>query len=513
MDQHHHALLTPAEITQADRIAVSLGESSFALMERAGRAVADAACRMLRRPAEVLVLCGPGNNGGDGFVAARILRERGHQVTLSLLGRADSLGDDAAVAAGRWAGEMVDFPLQAIGSYELIVDALFGAGLNRPLTGDAQSWVEASNRSGCPILSVDVPSGLSGTSGCAEGAVMQAMRTITFFRLKPGHLLLPGRELCGDVELAQIGIPADEVFARQATHRFRNDPDLWRASWPRHGLASHKFERGAIAVLAGGLDGVGAPRLSARAAMRIGAGLATILCKPEALSAHASRGPDALMQRPVARSDDLAAFFRDRRVAAALAGPALGLDDEASARLDRIIEQPLPIVLDADALTLVARRPERARSLLSRGAATVLTPHEGEFKRLFEGEANITDEPSKIERARRAAQLSGSIVVYKGADTVIADPYGRAIVNATGSAALATAGAGDVLAGVITGLLAQGMPAFEAASAAVWLHGKAGENLGIGLIADDLPESIAEAAKACIGHEKARPEGRARLTP
>lgn len=513
MDQHHHALLTPAEIAQADRIAVSLGDSSFALMEHAGRAVADAACRMLPRPAEILVLCGPGNNGGDGFVAARILRERGHRVTLSLLGSADSLGGDAAVAAGRWAGQMVDFPLQAVGTYELIVDALLGAGLNRPLTGDAQAWVEASNRSGRPILSVDVPSGLSGASGCAEGAVMQARRTITFFRLKPGHLLLPGRELCGVVELAQIGIPAKEVFAQQAPHRFRNDPDLWHASWPRHGLASHKFERGAVAVLAGGLDGVGAPRLAARAAMRIGAGLATILCRPEALSAHASRGPDALMQRPIAGPDDIVAFFHGRRVAAGLAGPALGLDDEAAAMLDQMIEQPLPIVLDADALTLIARQPERVRSLLSRGAATVLTPHEGEFKRLFGKKADIAVEPSKIERARKAAQVSGSIVVYKGADTVIADPDGRAIVNATGNAALATAGAGDVLAGVITGLLAQGMPAFEAASAAVWLHGKAGEDLGIGLIADDLPEAIAEVAKGCIGHEKARPEGRARLTP
>jgi hydroxyethylthiazole kinase-like uncharacterized protein yjeF len=271
---------------------------------------------------------------------------------------------------------------------------------------------------------------------------------------------------------------------------FANDLPLWREAWPRHGMEAHKFQRGALAVAAGGVGGVGAPRLSARAALRIGAGLATILCAPSALVAHASRGPDALMQRSVADGTVISEVLADRRVAAVLAGPALGLDERASGIVRAILACDRPIVLDADALTLLAASPQDAALLSGRGHACVLTPHEGEFQRLFGREPAIAAEASKLERARKAAGQSGAIVVYKGADTVIATPDGRAAINHTGSAALGTAGSGDVLAGLIAGLLAQGMPAFEAACAAVWLHGRAGEKLGFGLIADDLPEAI-----------------------
>jgi hydroxyethylthiazole kinase-like uncharacterized protein yjeF len=323
---------------------------------------------------------------------------------------------------------------------------------------------------------------------------VRATETVTFFRLKPGHLLQPGRDLCGQVTLADIGTVLDAV----APTAFANRPGLWSGHLPRHGSGTHKFARGAVAVLAGGVSGVGAPRLSGRAALRIGAGLATIFCAPAALMAHAARGPDALMQRSLADEAGLAQLLEDRRWAAVLAGPALGLDGRGRLLVGALLASDRPLVLDADALTILAADRAMLSALRARGPATVLTPHEGEFRRLFGAHPEVDREPSKLERARKAAALSGAIVVYKGADTVIACPDGRAAINATGSSALATAGAGDVLAGMIAGLVAQGMPAFEAACAAVSLHGSAGERLGFGLIADDLPEAVPPLLRALL---------------
>ncbi|MCA0419569.1 MAG: NAD(P)H-hydrate dehydratase, partial [Proteobacteria bacterium] len=374
---------------------------------------------------------------------------------------------------------------------DIVVDALFGAGLTRPLSGVFAEAAALLNDMGRPVIAVDIPSGVSGDTGRADGIAVKASETVTFFRLKPGHLLQPGRSLCGPVTVADIGIPTRTALEAVGSTAFRNDLALWRRAWPAHAAEAHKFRRGAVAVLAGGVAGVGAPRLSARAALRIGAGLATILCEPEALPVHAARGPDALMQRAVADRGALEAFLRERRVSAVLVGPALGLDRRAEDLMRAVIGSDLPAVLDADALTALAGFSNGGAVLLrDRGGETVLTPHEGEFQRLFGKAPTIASEASKLERARKAAALSGAVVVYKGSDTVIAAPDGCAAINETGSAALATAGSGDVLAGLIAGLLAQGMPAFEASCAAVWLHGLAGERLGMGLIADDLPEAI-----------------------
>jgi len=476
----------------ADRAAIADGTTGATLMERAGRAVADAVSRRLRLGEPVLVICGPGHNGGDGFVAARLLRERGLRVTLALDGDRDALRGDAVAAAARWPG-----PVEALGAVEprehaLVVDALYGAGLNRPISGDAALLVARINAAGKPVVAVDVPSGLSGDSGQAAGPVIKAAETVTFFRLKPGHLLYPGRALCGVVTLADIGISPEIAFGPGSVtpRAFRNDAALWRTRFPSHAAETHKYRRGAVLVVAGGLDGVGAPRLSARAALRIGAGLVTIACRPDALAAHAAQGPNAVMQRSYADDADLAALLVDRRPAAIVVGPALGLDAAGRAATMAVLRSPVPAVLDADALTrLSGRVGQLARMAERRGAPCVLTPHEGEFQRLF-GEALGSGSASKLDRARQAARLSGCVIVLKGPDTVIAGPDGIAAINTTGSAALATAGSGDVLAGLIAGLLAQGMPAFEAACAAVHLHGLAGEALGIGLIADDLPEAI-----------------------
>ena len=485
------ALLTTQQMAMADRAAIAAGTPGIELMERAGRAVADAVLGRAGAGSAVTLLCGPGNNGGDGFVAARLLREQGLKVRVVLPGGPDGFRGDAATALQRWAG-----PLEALGTLrdgrsDIFVDALFGAGLTRPLSGAFAEAAGFLNGAGRPVIAVDMPSGVSGDTGRAEGIAVKASETVTFFRLKPGHLLQPGRSLCGPVTVADIGIPARTALDAVGSAAFRNDPALWRPAWPKHDVDTYKFRRGAVAVLAGGIAGVGAPRLSARAALRIGAGLATLLCEPEALPSHAARGPDALMQRAVADRAALEAFLGDRRISAILAGPALGLDQRARDLVRAVIESDRPAVLDADALTVLAGFSDGgARLLGGRNGEAVLTPHEGEFQRLFGQDASIAGEPSKLERARKAAALSGAIVVYKGADTVIAAPDGRAAINTTGSAALATAGSGDVLAGLVAGLLAQGMPAFDASCAAVWLHGLAGERLGMGLIADDLPEAI-----------------------
>lgn len=485
------AVLTTQQMAMADRVAIAAGTPGIELMERAGRAVADTVLKRAAGGGSVTLLCGPGNNGGDGFVAARLLREQGLTVRVVLPGGADGFKGDAAIALERWAGPVE--PLSALGPAQssIFVDALFGAGLTRPLSGAFAEAAALLNDTGCPVIAVDMPSGVSGDTGRSEGVAVRATETVTFFRLKPGHLLQPGRPLCGPVTVADIGIPARAALAAIGPTAFCNAPALWRQAWPEHRADTHKFRRGAVAVLAGGIGGVGAPRLGARAALRIGAGLATILCEPEALAAHATRGPDALMQRAVPDRTVLEAFLRDRRVSAILAGPALGLDRRALDLTSAVIESDRPSVLDADALTALSGLSDGgARRLHARRGETVLTPHEGEFQRLFGKEAAIVAEASKLQRAREAATLSGAVIVYKGPDTVIAAPDGCAAINMTGSAALATAGSGDVLAGLIAGLLAQGMPAFEASCAAVWLHGLAGERLGMGLIADDLPEVI-----------------------
>lgn len=487
------ALLTVAEMAAADAATIASGTPGLALMERAGRAVADAVARRARPGMSVLALCGPGNNGGDGFVAARILAERGFKVTLALAGTREALRGDAAEMAKAWTGAVESIGAVDATRYELVVDALFGAGLSRPLEGEIAALVERVNASGRPVVAVDVPSGVSGDSGLAEGAAIRAIETVTFFRPKPGHLLYPGRALCGVVTLADIGIRPEIAFApgKVAPAAFRNEPELWRRLWPTHAADSHKYRRGAVVVAAGGLAGVGAPRLGARAALRIGAGLATILCRPEALAAHAARGPDALMQAPAADAAAFAALLTARKPGALLIGPALGLDAAARALVMTALRDNHPCVFDADALThLASCRPLAAKLLHRRAGPSVLTPHEGEFRRLFDGSPGFEQERGKLERARAAARSMGAVVVLKGPDTVIAAPDGIAAINATGSPALATAGSGDVLGGMIAGLMAQGMPAFAAACAAVWLHGRAGERLGMGLIADDLPEAL-----------------------
>ena len=517
---HQNALLTADEMRQAEALAIAGGISSLTLMERAGTAVADEAAKMVAAGARIAVLCGPGNNGGDGFVAARVLAERGFKVRLACLVPVAQLKGDAAIMAAKWTGAVETLAeatsakptsdprdvtvFRSLGiddDSDLIVDAIFGIGIGRPFERAMQRLAVAlatQKSKGTPILAVDVPSGVHGTTGAVSGGnqngnVIPATRTITFFTKKTGHVLQPGRMLAGEVVVADIGIDAAKLkgLNPQTT---ANAPPLWQQRYPFPSLDSHKYKRGHAVVLSGPAHATGAARLGARAALRVGAGVVTVASPPDAIAANAAH-LTAIMLAPFDGARGLAEILSDERKNAILIGPGAGVSLATRLLVQVALEFDVGVVLDADALTsftldqdddaepvvnhlftLIAEAPQRQ---------IVITPHEGEFKRLFGDLAG-----SKLDRARQAAKISGAVVVLKGADTVIAHPGGQAAINDNAPPWLATAGSGDVLAGMITGLLAQGMSGFDAACAAVWLHGQCANAFGIGLIAEDLPDML-----------------------
>lgn len=469
------ALLTPAQMAVADQAAVRAGVASIALMEAAGAAVANAVAGHYRR-CPVVVFCGPGNNGGDGFVAARHLHDAGWPVRVALWGDRQALSGDAAYFAQRWPGQIETAAPNMLDGAGLVVDALLGAGLSRPLEGALAKLVGAIAGSGLPVCAVDVPTGLDGASGQVMGVAAQAELTVTFFRKKPGHLLVPGRQLCGKVLLADIGIPPAVLEAIQPL-TFENDPAAWLSRFPWPQPDGHKYQRG-HAVVVGGPSMTGAARLAALACARIGAGLVTVAAPTEAWEIYASALASVMVQR-LDHGNALAALLADTRKNAILIGPGAGVTDATRAHVMQALSTGRAVVLDADAISAYASDPGALFRLIQ--GPCVLTPHEGEFARLFSLQG------SKQQRACQAAAASGAVVVLKGPDTVIASPDGRCVINTNAPPELATGGTGDVLAGLITGLMAQGMDAFDAASAAVWIHGEAGRLFGPGLVSEDLP--------------------------
>ena len=482
-------------MSKADRFAILAGTPGIALMERAGLAIADEAARLTKSRGRIAVLCGPGGNGGDGFVAARLLASRGYEVEVGLLGRRDALKGDPALAAARYPGPALGVAAVDIASADCVIDALFGAGLARDIEGEAKTIIERVNafrRAGGRVLAVDVPSGVDGETGRVHGVAVEANASVTFFRLKPGHLLLPGRALCGAIRLADIGIP-EAALGPIAPQAFVNAPAVWLKALPRPNAASHKYARGAVLVLSGAGHRTGAARLAARTALRSGAGIVTVASPPDAVPVNAAH-LTAVMVAPFANAREFEALLADERRRAIALGPGAGVGPTlrklVAAALTRAAESRT-IVLDADALSSFAGEAGRLAALIARGGhQAVITPHEGEFARLFEGAAGVSLDDEKLARARAAARLMGAVVLIKGADTVVAAPDGRATIGWDLPPWLATAGSGDVLSGLVAGLAAQGMASFEAASAAVWLHGACGRAVGPGLIAEDLPEAL-----------------------
>jgi hydroxyethylthiazole kinase-like uncharacterized protein yjeF len=484
-------LLTTAEMGECDRLTITSGTPGIVLMENAGRAVADAVARRDPPGSRVVVVAGPGNNGGDGFVAARLLAERRYRVTLLLVGSPEKLKGDAAEAARRWTGPVVPAAPEHLDGAHVVIDALFGAGLARPVDGLAMQMIEATNAAaarGATVVAVDLPSGINGTTGAVMGVAVQAAESVTFFRGKPGHWLLPGRLHCGRLTIADIGIP-DAVLETVRPGCVLVGPAMVRATLPVPSLQGHKYSRGHAVVVSGSASTTGAARLAARAALRAGAGLVTLASPSDALAVNAMTNL-AVMVRPVDGAAALAAFLDDRRFNAVALGPGLGVGPATRELVAAALAGQRSVVLDADALTSFAAAPEELFAAVRGrgGAATIMTPHEGEFSRLFGHLSEIHQASSKLERTTLAARRAGAVVLLKGGDTVIADLDGRAAINANAPAHLATAGAGDVLTGIVTGLCAQGVGAFEAAAAAAWLHGEAANAVGPGLIAEDLSE-------------------------
>ncbi len=473
-------------MSEADQLTIGAGVPGITLMARAGEAVAAAARRLVPPGSRVMVMAGPGNNGGDGFVAARSLFDSGYEVTVGLLGDRARLAGDAALAAGAWDGPITSLTPDTIKDADLIIDALFGGGLDRPIEGLGADVILAANRSRIPILAVDLPSGVDGRTGAILGASIRATESVTFFRLKPGHILMPGRARTGRLSVAEIGIEP-WVLDRIVARTFHNVPPLWANAVPWPALGGHKYDRGHAVVVSGPMTRTGAARLAAMSALRAGAGLVSVASPPDALAIHAPH-LTAVMILPMNGTDGLSEILADIRRNAVVIGPALGVGEWTRGLVASALRSPAAAVLDADALTSFADAPADLFALIGeRSAPTVLTPHDGEFARLFPDLAVL---PSKVARARLAAVRARATVVLKGADTVVAAPDDRAAIADNAPPDIATAGSGDVLAGIIGGLLARSMPAFEAAAAGVWIHGATGASRRFGLIAEDLPDAI-----------------------
>lgn len=483
-------LLTPLEMAKADSMTIESGVMrGYALMLNAGEAVADAVPQYFPSARKVAVLCGPGNNGGDGYVAARLLRDAGLDVTC-FADNTPHAGSDAETAAQNWKGFLHKTAAFSASNFDLIIDALYGAGLDRDIADSDATLINNVNKSGVPVVAVDLPSGISGTRGNILGTAIKASVTITFFRLKPGHLLYPGRLYSGRTICRDIGINKN-VFAKITPKTFINKPQLWLSNFPQLKYDVHKYSRGHMIVFAGPPAHTGAARLAARAGARAGAGAVTLMSTPAAMLVNAAQLTSVMLYVYDDMADTLE-FIKARKVKTAVLGP--GFNDRMRARdltLTLLRNQMLQsLVLDADAITAFEETPERLIDAIRQTkTAVVLTPHEGEFARLFPDISSRSD-LSKLEKAQLAAERTQAVILFKGPDSVIASPDGYGAINCNGTPFLATAGSGDVLSGILAGLLAQDMPPFQATCAAVWLHADAAEVFGPGLVAEDITESL-----------------------
>lgn len=483
-------LFTTNEAARADLATEQFGIPVATLMEQAGYAVAAAALRHFPQALRFVVLCGPGNNGGDGYVTARVLRETGCNVEVFNYQTPKGGPARAALASCPVAPSGLAEYRSCTG--DVIIDALFGAGLKRDLPAEVCDLIKAVTDAGTPVLAVDLPSGVCGDQGRIRGASFRASVTVTFEARKPGHVLLPGRSLCGAIEIADIGMPK-RIVRQHAQTVAINNPRRWLNHYPAISLDSHKYRRGHLAVFSGGKSHTGAARMTAGAGLRAGAGLVTVAVPADALDVCAP-GLTAAMIRVVDSQAAVEKWLTDAKIHSCVIGPGFGVGETLRQYVETVARKPC--VIDADAITSFAQAPERLfGAFLNNETPYILTPHEGEFARLFPDIA-ANETLGKLERAKQAAARSGAIVIYKGADTVIAAPDGRCLINENAPAWLATAGSGDVLAGIAGANLAQGMPAFEAAASAVWLHAEVAQSMGAGMTAEELIHHIPQAVRS-----------------
>jgi len=495
-------LLTAAQMRILEQAAIESGAvTGCELMERAGHGVVAAVFSqwpdLAQASQKAVVLCGPGNNGGDGFVVARLLRDWGWRVEVLFDGDPVRLSRDARANYDRWvvtSGSVLTDSLPAAAlNADLCVDALFGVGLSRPLQGKALEWVRAcGNALAARTVAVDLPSGLCGDSGRVLGATaVRAALTVSFHAAKRGSYLGRGPEHCGKVVVADIGLSAAPGTGDVRLLQGNQAAGLGKDE------RAHKYSNGHALILTGGAGKTGAARLAARGALRIGAGVVTLGVPPLAQSEVASQ-ITALMLAPVEDGMALAEVLRDGRITALCLGPGLGLE-RARDLVPVALGAGRAVVLDADALTAFADGPEQLFAKLHSGC--ILTPHGGEFERIFPDIARTLTAPSKegpayskVDATRAAARRAGCVVLFKGPDTVIADPQGRCGISSAhyerAAPWLATAGSGDVLAGFITGLLARGIEPLRAGQLAAGLHVECARHFGPGLIAEDLPEEL-----------------------
>ncbi|MCR9215323.1 MAG: NAD(P)H-hydrate dehydratase [Proteobacteria bacterium] len=476
-------LLSVSEMYEADRLTIEGGTTGVTLMEAAGKGIADFILENWNT-GSALILCGPGNNGGDGYVVARLLQAQGWKIDLVAIGDPAALKGDAAVMKDQWSGDIHSQRDMSPLGHDLVVDSVFGAGFSRRLPDDIRSYFREIVDIGIPVVAVDVPSGVNGTTGEVDEGALPATHTVTFFRPKIGHYLYPGRSLCGDIHVIDIGINLDclEAISPQAHLNSRN---LWQSDFSLLKPQFHKYSRGHAAVVGGGVSSTGAARLAARACLRAGAGAVTVVTPPSALMTYAA-ALEAVMVTSIGSDDAFLDWLESRRIGTVLIGPGNGVTDRTRSFVIAALQSDANVILDADALTVFQEEPNILFQAIAskREGNCILTPHEAEFARLF------SKEGSKLERAVGAANQSGAVILLKGPDTVIAMPEGKAIINHNAPPFLATAGSGDVLAGIISGLVSSRMPAFLAAAAGAWIHGKAAQMLGSGMIAEDIEAKI-----------------------
>lgn len=493
--RHHHLpgfCLSREEMKEAEQRAITHGVSGLQMMGCAGREIAKIIKkRFSNKDANILVLCGSGNNGGDGFVVAKHLHHAGYRVHAIAMTSLDQLAPDALYMAKQCNAPKTvyqgddRFWEEHLAKADLVIDALFGTGLSRPIEGNVFRLIEAVNKSSAKVIAIDIPSGIDANTGGLLGIAMNATMTVTFEAKKPGHILQPGKAYVGELQVVGIDIPTD-VMASFTPSILRNTPMVWGKHLPIRPEASHKYHAGHL-VVRGGEVLQGAAKLVSLSGLRVGAGLVTIAVPSKALPQYCASNL-SVMQKPVDTVEEWNQFVSDPRVTAMVIGPGNGVGELTKQLVFASCRLGKSLVLDADGLTSVGGDIDSLTQLTH--DHVVITPHEGEWERCFARKLNSQDD--KVTRARATASLLKGVVVLKGNDTVIASHDGRIVINDHTTSLLATAGTGDVLSGLIAGLMAAGMKPFEAACAAVWIHGDLALRTGIGMISEDLPDTIPE---------------------